>query len=139
MMEGTNKVRSYESVCIFAPNLTEVEVDKFTEKFTGVVTSRGGTVLKVERQGLKRFAVPVRRHTEGWHIVWEFEAAPEVVAEVTRSFGVTDVLLRGIVVRKPKASLPPSSQSEGGEGGPAANASPVEVKATPTAVVEGQS
>jgi small subunit ribosomal protein S6 len=100
-------MRSYESVCLFAPTATEADVDKWMEKFTGAVTAKGGTVGRIDRQGLKRLAVAVGRHTEAWTVVWYFDAPANAIAEVTRSYGLSDLVIRSMVTHKIVLPPPP--------------------------------
>lgn len=93
-------MRPYESVCLFVPNTAEAEVDKLLEKFTGVVTAKGGTIGKIDRHGLKRLANTIGRHTEAISVYWEFEGPADTVAELTRVYGLSDVVLRAMVTHR---------------------------------------
>ncbi len=109
-------MKKYESICIFTPSATEAEVEKLMEKFTAVVTSRGGTMGKMDRQGLKRLAVPIKHQTEGWHVLCDFESGPETIAELTRAHRMSDQVLRSLVSIKlpeppPGVPVPPAVEA----------------------------
>lgn len=111
-------MKRYEGLTIFVPNISEAELDKAVERFSSMITTRGGKVEKVEKQGVKRMAVPVNHHGEGWFIVWDFEATPDTIAELTRGFNIHDSVIRAMITVKviaPPAPVAEPAKTPGSE------------------------
>ena len=70
------------------------------DRITRVVGEAGGQVGNVDRWGRRRLAFEIEHQTEGYYIVVEFTAEPEVLTELERSLHLADEVLRfKIVVR----------------------------------------
>ena len=70
------------------------------DRITRIVGEAGGQVGNVDRWGRRRLAFEVERQTEGYYVVVEFTAEPEVLTELERSLHLADEVLRfKIVVR----------------------------------------
>ena len=63
------------------------------------MTSRGGTVEKSEKWGVRRLAYRVEKHTEGYYVLLQFSAGPDVVKEMERRLRVADHVMKFITVR----------------------------------------
>lgn len=93
----------YENVFIVSPELTEEAAKALCEKFTGLITSNGGIVDSVNEWGKKKLAYPINDLTEGYYTLINFTSAPEFPAELERVYGITDGILRNIVIRSEEA------------------------------------
>ena len=59
-----------------------------------------GKVSNVNEMGARRLAYEIGKNTEGYYVVFEFEAKPELIAELERNYRITDEIVKFIVVRK---------------------------------------
>ena len=96
MAEG---IRKYETIFITRPNLTEEEFTATVEKFKSLI-EKNGTVESVEDWGVKKLAYPIDFVAEGHYVLINFEAPVTFPAELERIYGITDGILRSIVVNK---------------------------------------
>jgi len=92
-------MRIYEELFIVRPDATEEEIDAYIEQVKGVITSGGGTVDKVDKWGIRRLAYRVEKRSEGFYVLVQFTAGPQVVKEVERRMRVTDMVIKWITVR----------------------------------------
>lgn len=92
-------MRIYEELFIVRPNITDEEIDPFIEQLSQVVTSRGGTVEKSEKWGVRKLAYRVEKQNEGYYVLLQFSAGPEVVKEMERRLRVADQVMKFITVR----------------------------------------
>lgn len=92
-------MRIYEELFIVRPDATEEEIDAYIEQVKLVITSTGGTVDKVDKWGVRKLAYRLGKRTEGFYVLIQFSAGPEVVREVERRMRVTDLVLKFISVR----------------------------------------
>jgi small subunit ribosomal protein S6 len=92
-------MRVYEELFIVRPNITDEEIDPFIEQLSQVVTSRGGTVDKSEKWGVRKLAYRVEKLNEGYYVLLQFSAGPDVVKEMERRLRVADHVMKFITVR----------------------------------------
>ena len=92
-------MRIYEELFIIKPDATEEEIDQIIEQMTGVVTTAGGTVDKMEKWGKRRLAYRVDKHREGYYVLIQFTSGPETVKELERRLRVTDSVIKFLTVR----------------------------------------
>ena len=92
-------MRIYEELFIIKPDATEEESDQVIEQMTGVITTAGGTVDKVDKWGKRRLAYRVEKNREGFYVLIQFTSGPETVKELERRLRVTDAVIKFLTVR----------------------------------------
>ena len=92
-------MRTYEELFILRPDAPEEEIDPFLEQLRQLVTNGGGTVDKLDKWGIRRLAYRVGKRDEGYYVLLQTTAGPEVVKELERRFRVSDLVLKFITVR----------------------------------------
>ncbi|MBS7526561.1 MAG: small subunit ribosomal protein [Clostridiales bacterium] len=90
-------MRQYETLFILRPSLEEEKRNEVIEKFKGIIES-DGEIEKVEEWGIKRLAYEIEKIREGYYILVNFKANPELPKELERNFKISDDVLRYIVV-----------------------------------------
>ena len=92
-------MRIYEELFIIRPNATDEEIDPLLEQLRQVICTRGGTVDKSDKWGIRKLAYRLQKQSEGYYILLQFSATPETVKEVERRLRVSDLVLKFITVR----------------------------------------
>jgi len=92
-------MRIYEELFIVRPEATEEEIDAYIEQVKQIITGAEGTVDKVDKWGVRKLAYRLGKRSEGFYVLVQFSAGPEVVKEVERRMRVTDLVLKYISVR----------------------------------------
>ena len=69
------------------------------ERFKTLVAENGGTVEGVDKWERRRLAYEVKGKREGIYVVMNFSGEPAAEAELGRVLGITEGILRHIVVR----------------------------------------
>ena len=95
-MEKTN---SYETLFIVDASLADDAIKALTEKFTALI-SEHGTISEVNEWGKRRLAYPIDDKEEGYYVLVQFQSGAEFPAELERIFGITDGIMRSIVIRQ---------------------------------------
>ena len=90
---------NYEAMYILDPSLNEEAVAALVAKFKAVVEANG-TVSEVDEWGKRKLAYAIDDEPEGFYALFNFSAAPEFPEEFYRIAGITDGVLRSLVVRK---------------------------------------
>ena len=71
--------RSYETVFILTPVLSDVQMKDTVDKFVNLLKEEGADVINVENWGLKKMAYPIEKKTTGFYALVEFKADPALI------------------------------------------------------------
>lgn len=96
------KINKYETIFVIDATKTEEEITALTEKFKGLI-EKNGTIENVEDWGKRRLAYPINDLNEGYYVLINFTSGPEFPSELERVYGITDGIIRNIVVRAEEA------------------------------------
>ena len=91
-------MNKYESVIIINPNVEEEGIKGLISRFTDLINNEG-SVEKVTEMGRKKLAYEIQKNKEGYYVVFNFEAKPELIAELERQYRITDEVIKFIVVK----------------------------------------
>ena len=92
-------MNKYESVVIINPNVEENAMKELIERFQTLINT-DGKVEKVSELGKKKLAYEVKKNKEGYYVVYDFEAKPNLIAELERNYRITDEVIKFIVIKK---------------------------------------
>ena len=90
---------SYETIFVVDLTLGEDGVKGLVEKFTSLIASNG-EVTEVNEWGKRRLAYPINDMNEGYYVLVNFTAPAEFPAELERIFGITEGIMRSIIIKK---------------------------------------
>jgi small subunit ribosomal protein S6 len=106
---------------IIVPDRPDEDVPGIIERYSKVVTDGGGVVLSADpwEGGRRRLAYPIAGRHEGIYILMQFESGPDIPKELERVFGISDDIMRSMVVRaeevgpvEPKLTVTPAPAPE---------------------------
>lgn len=92
-------MNKYESIIIINPSLEEQGMKEVITKFTDLINDNG-KVENVDEIGRKKLAYEIKKQSEGYYVVYTFEANPEFISELERIYRITDNVMKFITVRK---------------------------------------
>jgi len=98
-------MRPYEVMLIFDASLEEETIRAAVDRYAEFIRSRGGNPGRVDRWGKRRFAYELRHRWEGYYVLQEATAEPEVMEELHRMLSLADEVIRHKVIRIPEAAL----------------------------------
>ena len=90
-------MRSYEVTFIIDPALEDAAKDATVETVQSIIAA-DGEVEKVDVWGLKKLAYPIDKKEEGYYVVIDFKANPELPKELDRRLRISDNVIRHIIV-----------------------------------------
>ena len=104
----------YELIYIIDTEVDEEARKQLIARYSELIEQNGGTVEKVEEWGKRRLAYEIDYKTEGYYVLLNYTASPEVPREIERNLEISDHILRYLTVRveekvskiKPKVSQP---------------------------------
>lgn len=92
---------SYETIFVVDLQKGEEEAKAVVEKFTTLIADNG-TVEEIDEWGKRRLAYPINDLNEGYYVLVKFSAPTTFVSELERIFGITEGIMRSIVVKAGK-------------------------------------
>ena len=95
-------MRKYETMYVIDPTLEEDAVHELVERFSKIIEDRGGEIEKVDEWGKRRLAYPIEDHNEGYYVLVNFSAEPDLPEELERVYKITDEILRYLIIRDDK-------------------------------------
>ena len=92
----------YESIFIINPNLSDDETNAVIKKMQDVVAKQGGEMLKFEDWGKKKLGYEIKKQKRGHYAFFQFKSAPAAIAELERTYKLTDAVIKFLSVRLEK-------------------------------------
>ena len=140
MREIQQRIRQYELMAVFSPDVTEEDLPGAIEKVGGYIETAGGQIVSTNQEspwGRRRLAYSIRYQgrdvRDGYYVLYFFDIQSTQIAEIEHEIGLNDKLIRHILTIRGEIPVVPEVE-EGAEGAPAAT---TEVVAPRAAVEHG--
>lgn len=91
-------MRHYEIVFMVHPDQSE-QVPGMIERYTGTLTSTGGTIHRLEDWGRRQLAYPIEKLHKAHYVLMNVEAIQEAVDELEDNFRFNDAVIRSLIMR----------------------------------------
>lgn len=91
-------LNSYETLFAVDTTLGEESVKAIVDKFTTLINENASDVT-VDEWGKRRLAYAIDYKTEGYYVLVNFKSEGAFTLELERVFGITEGILRSIVIR----------------------------------------
>ncbi len=95
------KERSYESVVVISVKHGEEKVKEVINKIKDLL-SKEAVLESVDEWGKKELAYPINYEKEGYYVLFNFKSKPSFSAELDRIYGITDGIMRTLIISKDK-------------------------------------
>ncbi len=92
-------LNAYECMYVIDGGYSEEATAALVQKFTDLI-AKHGTIVNVDEWGKRRLAYEIDHKNEGYYVVVDFQSESEFPAELSRVMGITDGILRSMIVRK---------------------------------------
>jgi len=92
-------MRRYETIFIVRPNIAEDEIDAVINRTSSIIEGDGGTIIKVDKWGLKKLAYLIKKENQGYYVYADYAGMPASVSEVERIFRIDDKILKYLTVK----------------------------------------
>lgn len=119
MRDATERVRKYELMVIFSPDVAEEELPAAIDKVSGFVSTSGGTVTTVLRDspwGRRRLAYPIRFTgrdiRDGYYVLYYFDADSLTIVEIERELKLFDRVMRHMLIIQVAPLIVPEAPAE---------------------------
>ena len=95
-------MRHYEVVFLVHPDQSE-QVPGMIERYTQLVTEKGGSVHRMEDWGRRQLAYPINKIHKAHYILMNIECSSEVLDELNTLFRFNDAVLRNLIIKRKDA------------------------------------
>lgn len=101
-------MRHYEIVFIVHPDQSE-QVPAMVERYSSIVTAKGGKVHRTEDWGRRQLAYPIEKVAKAHYVLMNIECGQSEMDELDHAFRFNDAVLRHLVVamKKPRRAHRP--------------------------------
>jgi small subunit ribosomal protein S6 len=96
-------MRAYELMIIFEGDVEDAVVNEHLANVNRLVEAGGGTVVKTDRWGRRRFAYEINHKWEGIYVVLDISTEGRDLSEVERVLHLADDVVRHKTMRLPDA------------------------------------
>ncbi len=90
---------NYETIIVYSVKNGEEAAKELSEKFKAMM-EKNGTVDSVDEWGKRRLAYLINDEEDGYYVLYNHSCEPEFPAELERVLGITDGVLRSMVIKK---------------------------------------
>ena len=93
-------MKTYEMIYVLDTAVADEAKEAFGKKLEDVITSKGGSVVSVDKWGVKKLAYPINYKNDGDYTVMTFEADGATVKELERVSDLSSEVLRRMITVK---------------------------------------
>ncbi len=91
-------MRHYEIVFMVHPDQSE-QVPGMIQRYTGAITTSGGTIHRLEDWGRRQLAYPIDKLHKAHYVLMNVEAEQAVIDELETNFRFNDAVIRNMIMR----------------------------------------
>ena len=92
-------MRTYETIFILDPDMSDEDIEKSLAKIQDTITSQNGTIALIERWGKRKLAYRVRKKTKGNYFRLVYYSDGSLVAALERILRITEAVYKFITVK----------------------------------------
>ena len=92
-------MNNYETIFLMKDDITEEQRNAVVDTIRQYL-NENAKISNEEDIGKRKLAYEIKKNSEGFYVLYNFEAKPEFIAELERVYRITDGILKFIVVRK---------------------------------------
>ena len=89
----------YESMIVFAPSLSNEEIENENKKILDLVVANGGEVVKTDIIGKKQLAYEIAKYREGYYLINYFNLDTLKTHEIDRHYRLNERMLRSNIIK----------------------------------------
>lgn len=93
-------MNKYELLFIVSSSVNEEQREEIIKKITSLIEAKEGVIEGIDKLGMKKYAYAINFKTEGFYVLINFSAKPEVINELNNAMNITDNIVRQMFVKK---------------------------------------
>ena len=92
----------YENTIVAKQDLADKDLKSIKEKYSEIINSFSGKILKIEEWGLLHLARKIKNYKKGFYIHYKFEGNSSTLNEIKKKIKVDDTIIRHLTVKYKK-------------------------------------
>ena len=92
----------YENTIVTRKDLAEKDLSQIKERYSEIINSSSGKVIKIENWGLLNFKNKINRHNKGFYIHYKFEGNNKTLTEMKKKLKIDNSIIRYLTVKYKK-------------------------------------
>ena len=92
-------MRKYEAVYIFLTTLEEEKRNQLLDRFKSII-EENGSISNIDEWVNRKIAYLIDDIGEGYYVLINFEAEPEVIQELNRIAKISDSIMRHMIIKE---------------------------------------
>lgn len=105
-------MKRYETILITNADLHDDEQNSLIARYSGIISSQKGTLVKVDNWGKRKLAYAIKKQTRGIYVLFEYAGESFIVNELERNLKIDDKILKFMTVLIEKALYPAALEKE---------------------------
>ena len=93
-------MKRYETLFIVKADLPDDEISILIERYSSILTSFKGAIIKIEKWGKRKLAYEIRKQTNGYYVLIDYAGKSTVIQELERNFKIDDKILKFMTIMK---------------------------------------
>lgn len=96
-------IQNYEIYLVFHPEIQESELDDQLNNLQNLLKEIQAQDLKIEKEGLKKFAYPIKKHRLGYYVLVNFNLELEQIRsvnQISKKLNLNEKVLRYIILNQ---------------------------------------
>jgi small subunit ribosomal protein S6 len=89
----------YENTLVTKQDLPESQLKIIKEKYSDLINSNSGKVIKIEEWGLLNLSRKIKRYNKAFYIHYKFEGSKKTLNEINKKIKIDDTILRHLIVK----------------------------------------
>jgi len=91
--------RVYESAVVINAALDDPQIESVISQIKDTIINNGGEIREIENWGRKRLAYMIKKSKVGYYIIIRFNATPNLISKLERSYQLDEHILRYLTVK----------------------------------------
>ena len=89
----------YENTLVTRQDLPKSELTKIKEKYSELINSNSGKIIKIEEWGMLNLARKIKKYNKGFYIHFKFEGKKETLNEINKKAKIDGTIIRHLIVK----------------------------------------
>ena len=89
----------YENTLVTKQDLPKTELSKIRDKYSEIINSNSGKVIKIEEWGLLNLANKIKNYKKGFYIHYKFEGGDKTIKEIEKKIKIDSSIIRYLTVK----------------------------------------
>ena len=89
----------YENTLVVKQDLPKSELKKITDKYSDIINSNSGKVVKIEEWGLLNLATKIKKYNKGFYIHYKFKGNKETLNAINKKLKIDSSVIRHLLVK----------------------------------------